>query len=177
MSAIRTRAAAESDIPAITAIYGEEVDHGTATFEIVPPDGAEMAKRMAALVDAGYPYFVACEGEAVVGYGYAGPYRPRFAYRTTVEDSIYLAPGARSRGIGGMLLRLLIDACAARGYRQMIAVIGDVQNQASIRLHTAAGFTLVGTLKNVGYKQGRWLDSILMQRPIGDGDSPDPPQL
>jgi len=176
MNGITTRAAAATDIPAITAIYGEQVDHGTATFEVVAPDEAEMATRMAALVDAGYPYFVACEGSTVVGFGYAGPYRPRFAYRTTVEDSIYLAPGARGRGIGGMLLRLLIDACASGGFRQMIAVIGDQQNQASIRLHSAAGFVLVGTLKKVGYKQGRWLDSVLMQRPIGDGDSPAPPR-
>ena len=177
MNGITTRFATPLDAAAITTIYAEQVNFGTATFEIVPPDETEMARRMTALVEGGYPYFVACENDGVVGYGYAGPYRPRFAYRTTAEDSIYLAPIARGRGIGGMLLRLLIDECANRGFRQMIAVIGDLQNQASIRLHTAAGFAPVGTLRNVGYKHERWLDSVLMQRPIGDGDSPDPPRF
>jgi phosphinothricin acetyltransferase len=176
MNGITTRIATAADVAAIATIYAEQVNFGTATFETIPPDETEMARRMVALVEDGYPYFVACEKDGVVGYGYAGPYRPRSAYRTTVEDSIYLAPIARGRGIGGTLLRLLIDECARRGFRQMIAVIGDIQNQASIRLHTAAGFSPVGTLKNVGYKQGRWLDSVLMQLPIGDGNSPNPPR-
>jgi L-amino acid N-acyltransferase YncA len=176
MNGITTRLAIAADVAAITTIYAEQVNFGTATFEIVPPDEMEMGRRMVALVEAGYPYFVACEKDGVVGYGHAGPYRPRSAYRTTIEDSIYLAPIARGRGIGGTLLRLLIDECASRGFRQMIAVIGDVQNQASIRLHTAGGFAIAGTLKNVGYKHERWLDSVLMQRPIGDGDSPNPPR-
>ncbi len=177
MSDFITREATRDDIPAITSIYGEQVTHGTATFEIVPPEEPEMARRMSALIDAGYPYFVAEEDGVVLGYGHGGPYRPRFAYRSTVEDSIYLAPEARGRGIGGTLLRLVIDECTLRGYRQMIAVIGDTENQASIRLHTAAGFTVVGTLSKVGYKHGRWLDSLLMQRALGEGGATPPGEI
>lgn len=173
MSDVTTRPATAADIPAITAIYAESVINATASFEIVPPDEAEMMRRLAALVDTGYPYFIAEGGDGggkqILGYGYAGPYRPRPGYRNTVEDSVYLAPEARGRGIGGVLLRLLIDASAARGFRQMIAVIGASDHDASIRLHKAAGFVLIGTMKDVGYKHGRWLDTVIMQRALGPG--------
>ncbi|MCR4282226.1 MAG: GNAT family N-acetyltransferase [Bauldia sp.] len=169
-----TRAAVAADVSAITEIYAEQVINGTATFEVVPPDAAEMARRLTALVEAGYPYFVAEQGGEIIGYSHAGPYRPRPAYRNTVEDSVYLAQSARAQGIGGRLLRLLIDECTARGFRQMIAVIGDSQNVASIRLHKAAGFALAGTLKDVGYKHGRWLDSVLMQLTLGAGNGRPP---
>ena len=163
------RPAALDDIPAITEVYDEAVINGTASFEIVPPDEAEMARRMRALFEGDYPYFVAEDANRVIGYGYAGPYRERRAYINTVEDSIYLASDARGRGTGGALLRKLIDEAEARGFRQMIAVIGDSQHVASIRLHKAAGFEIAGTLKDVGYKHGRWLDSVLMQRTLGLG--------
>lgn len=174
MTDISTRAAVAADVPAITEIYAEQVINGTATFEVVPPDAAEMARRQTALVEAGYPYFVAEQGGEIIGYSHAGPYRPRPAYRNTVEDSVYLAQSARAQGIGGRLLRLLIDECTARGFRQMIAIIGDSQNVASIRLHKAAGFALAGTLKDVGYKHGRWLDSVLMQLTLGAGNGRPP---
>jgi L-amino acid N-acyltransferase YncA len=169
MAEIITRPAAIADLPAITEIYAEQVMNGTATFEIVPPDEAEMARRFGILVEEGYPWFVAELGGEIIGYTYAGPYRARPGYRNTVEDSVYLAKSARGQGIGGRLLRLIIDECTGRGFRQMIAVIGDAGNVASIRLHKAAGFALAGTLKDVGFKHGRWLDSILMQRPLGAG--------
>ena len=168
------RPATSADIPAITLIYAEQVINGTATFEVVPPEEDEMARRMQALTEAGYPYFVAERDDEVLGYSYAGPYRARPAYRNTVEDSVYLAKNVRGQGIGGTLLRLLIDQCTARGFRQMIAVIGDSENVASIRLHKAAGFSLAGTLKDVGYKHGRWLDSVLMQRALGSGSGRPP---
>jgi phosphinothricin acetyltransferase len=168
------RAATPADVPAITEIYAEAVARGSASFEVVPPDATEMTARMRALHDAGYPYLVALIEGAVAGYGYAGPYRTRPGYRNTVENSIYLAAEARGKGIGGALLRRLVDECTARGFRQMVAVIGDSANIASIRLHKAAGFALVGTLKDVGYKHGRWLDSVLMQRALGPGANETP---
>jgi phosphinothricin acetyltransferase len=174
MSVIVTRAAGAGDLAAITGIYADEVTNGTATFEIVPPDTAEMARRMENLVADGYPWFVAERAGVVLGYAYAGPYRARPAYRNTVEDSIYLARQARGLGIGGTLLRLLVDETTRRGFRQMVAVIGDTENVASLRLHRAAGFADVGTLRSVGYKHGRWLDSVLMQRTLGAGDTAAP---
>jgi phosphinothricin acetyltransferase len=128
-----------------------------------------MAARLRTLVEGGYPYFVAERAATVVGYAYAASYRPRIGYRYTVEDSVYLADDARRQGIGGALLRELIVTCEARGFRQMVGVIGDSANLASIRLHTAAGFEPAGNLKNVGYKFGRWLDTVFMQRPLGPG--------
>ena len=169
MAEITTRAAVIADLPVITEIYAEQVTNGTATFEVVPPDTAEMTRRYSALTEDGYPWFVAEQGGEIIGYSYAGPYRARPGYRNTVEDSVYLAQSARGQGIGGRLLRLVIDECTGRGFRQMIAVIGDAENVASIRLHKAAGFALAGTLKDVGFKHGRWLDSILMQRALGAG--------
>ncbi len=163
------RDVAPADLPAITSIYENAVLHGTATFELVPPDLAEMTRRLAALQAGGFPYIVAESDGALDGYAYAGPYRPRPAYRFTVENSIYLAPRAQRRGIGFALLQGLLKDCEARGYRQMIAVIGDSANAGSIAVHRKAGFTMIGTHPKVGLKFGRWLDTVMMQRPLGDG--------
>ena len=168
------RPATPADIPAITRIYAHAVRHGTASFELEPPDEAEMARRQRALLDGGYPYLVAEIGGAVAGYAYAGPYRARPAYRFSVENSIYIAPDMHRRGIGRVLLERLIAECETRGYRLMIAVIGDSAQTPSIALHRAAGFALVGALEGVGYKFDRWLDTVLMQRPLGQGRSAPP---
>ncbi|MEA2870717.1 MAG: hypothetical protein QOH67_693 [Hyphomicrobiales bacterium] len=174
MSDISIRAASPADIPAITQIYAHAVRHGTASFELEPPDEAEMAARQRALLERGYPYLVAESGGAVAGYAYAGPYRARPAYRFSVENSVYVAPQAHRRGIGRVLLDKLISECEARGYRLMIAVIGDSAQAPSIELHRAAGFKLVGAFEGVGYKFDRWLDTVLMQRPLGKGSSAPP---
>jgi len=168
------RSCLEGDLPAIAAIYGEAVTTGTASFELEPPDIAEIIKRWRTLIDGGYPYLVAeTEDGSVKGYAYAGPYRARPAYRSSVENSVYVAPDVQGLGIGRQLLTALVDDAAARSYRQMIAVIGDSRNIPSVRLHTAAGFTHVGILKDVGWKHGIWLDTILMQRQLGSGsDAP-----
>jgi phosphinothricin acetyltransferase len=171
MSDVLIRPAAEADLPAITAIYDHAVRTGTATFELISPDLAEMTRRFGALRDGGFPYLVAELDGAVVGYAYAGPYRPRPAYRFTVENSIYLAPASHRRGIGIQLLQRLIAECEARGYRQMIAVIGDSANAGSIGVHTRAGFQMIGTHPSVGLKFGRWLDTVMMQLALGDGDT------
>lgn len=128
-----------------------------------------MARRFSALTDACYPYLVAEEAGVVLGYGFAGPYHSRPGYRHTVEDSVYLLETARGRGVGSTILRTLISECEGRAFRQMVAIIGDSSHISSIRLHEAAGFAHVGTLTDVGYKHGRWLDSVLMQRPLGPG--------
>jgi L-amino acid N-acyltransferase YncA len=169
MSAITLRPAAAADLVAITAIYAHAVRHGTASFEIEPPDETEMTRRWRTLVDKGYPYIVAEVAGGIAGYAYAGPYRARPAYHWSVEDSIYVAPAEQRRGVGGALLARLIDEAEQRGFRQMIAVIGDSQQVPSIELHRAAGFRLIGTIENVGFKFGRWLDSVLMQRALGPG--------
>ena len=174
MSDISIRAASPADIPAITQIYAHAVRHGTASFELEPPDEAEMAARLQALLKGRYPYLVAESGGAVVGYAYAGPYRARPAYRFSVENSVYVAPEAHRRGIGRVLLEALIADCETRGYRLMIAVIGDSAQAPSIELHRAAGFKLVGAFEGVGYKFDRWLDTVLMQRPLGKGSSAPP---
>ncbi|HET9902593.1 MAG TPA: GNAT family N-acetyltransferase [Xanthobacteraceae bacterium] len=175
MPAIAIRAATPADIAAITRIYAHAVRYGTASFEIDPPDEAEMARRQQALLAGGFPYLVAEGGGEVVGYAYAGPYRPRRAYRFSLEDSIYVAPEVQRRGVGRALLGELVAVAAARHFRQMIAVIGDSSAQEpSIALHRAAGFRMVGTIEAVGYKFGRWLDTVIMQRPLGDGDSTPP---
>ena len=157
------------DIDAITAIYGHAVLYGRGTFEVDPPDELEMARRRATIVDAGYPYLVAERGGVVVGYSYAGVYRPRPAYRFTVENSVYVAPGQQGAGIGRALLPALLVACEARGYRLVVAVIGDSANLASIKLHATCGFTHAGVLPAVGWKHGVWLDSVFMTRALGDG--------
>lgn len=164
------RACEAGDIPAITAIYRREVLGGTASFEIEPPDEGEMLRRWQALVAAGCPYLVvaAADGE-VLGYAYAGPYRPRPAYRFTLENSVYVRPEARGRGLGRLLLGALIESAAARGFRQMVAVIGDTANRPSIALHEALGFVHAGVFRSVGWKHERWLDTVLMQRPLGPG--------
>ncbi len=171
MSDVLIRPATEADLPGITAIYDHAVRTGTATFELIPPDLAEMTRRFGALRDGGFPYLAAELDGAVVGYAYAGPYRPRPAYRFTVENSIYLAPASHRRGIGIQLLQRLIAECEARGYRQMIAVIGDSANAGSIGVHTRAGFQMIGTHPSVGLKFGRWLDTVLMQLALGEGDT------
>ncbi len=174
-STLRIRPAEARDLSVITAIYADAVLNGTATFEIDPPDLDEMKRRLAALEAGGFPYLVAEQDGAVAGYAYAGTYRTRPAYRFTVEDSIYVAPGAQRRGIGRALIDRLIVEAEARGYRQMIAVIGDSAAQTpSIALHRAAGFQLIGTHEAVGFKFGRWLDSVLMQRPLGPGATTTP---
>ena len=169
MSALETRPALETDLPTITTIYEHAVRHGTATFELVPPDLAEMTRRYNALMEGGYPYFVAVLDGRLAGYAYAAAYRPRPAYRFTVENSIYLDPSIHRRGIGLQLLQTLILECEARGFRQMIAVIGDSANAGSIGVHSRTGFKMIGTHPNVGLKFGRWLDTVMMQRDLGEG--------
>jgi phosphinothricin acetyltransferase len=164
---VRSRLA--RDLPAITEIYAREVRLGTASFELEAPDLAEMQRRAATIAAGHYPYLVAELDAEVAGYAYASIYRSRPGYRFTVENSVYIRPELRGRGIGGQLLRALVAAAGARGFRQMIAVIGDSANVASIRLHEQAGFHLVGVHANVGWKNGRWLDTVMMQRALGPG--------
>jgi L-amino acid N-acyltransferase YncA len=171
---IAIRPATPADIPAITRIYAHAVTHGTASFEYEAPSEAEMARRMKELVEKKFPYFAVDIDGALAGYAYAGPYRARLAYRFTVEDSVYVAPEAQGRGVGRALLMELIAAGERQGFRQMIAVIGDSEQTASIALHAALGFAYVGTFRNVGFKFGRWLDSVLMQKPLGKGSTADP---
>jgi phosphinothricin acetyltransferase len=169
MSSSEIRPAAAADLPAITEIYAHAVRHGTATFELIPPDLAEITRRFGALMDGGFPYLVAALEGRVVGYAYAGAYRPRPAYCFTVENSVYLQPAIHRRGIGLRLLQSLIAESEARGYRQMIAVIGDSANAGSIGVHARCGFQMIGTHPDVGFKFGRWLDTVMMQRALGDG--------
>jgi L-amino acid N-acyltransferase YncA len=169
MPAALIRPARPSDIATITRIYAHAVRHGTASFELEPPEQAEMARRQDALLAGGFPYLVAEADGGILGYAYAGPYRARPAYRFTVEDSVYITPEAQRRGLGRLLLERLITESEARGYRQMIAVIGDSAQDASIALHAALGFRLIGTFAAVGFKFDRWLDTVLMQRPLGHG--------
>jgi L-amino acid N-acyltransferase YncA len=163
------RPALAPDLTSITRIYAEAVCHGTASFEIEPPDEAEMVRRFESLAAGGYPYVVADQDGAIAGYAYAGPYRARPAYRWTVEDSVYVDTATHRRGLGRALLARLIADSEAKGFRQMVAVIGDTANVSSVELHRALGFRMVGTFDNVGFKFGRWLDSVLMQRPLGTG--------
>jgi L-amino acid N-acyltransferase YncA len=166
---VSLRPASAEDLAALRAIYAGHVLKGLASFEEVPPDLAEFEKRWRGIAELGLPYLVACEGERLLGYAYAGPYRPRSAYRFSVEDSVYLDPAATGRGIGKLLLSAIIDAATAAGKRQMLAVIGDSANRASIALHARLGFTEVGTFRSVGFKFGRWVDTVLMQRALGEG--------
>jgi len=159
-----------ADIPAIAAIYAHAVRTGTATFELEPPDEAEMLRRYDKLRAGGFPYIVAEIDGAVAGYAYAGPFRERPAYRFTVEDSIYIAPDRQKRGVGKALMAELIALSEQAGFRQMLAVIGDSNQAGSIALHTACGFQPAGVFKSVGYKFGRWLDTVQMQLPLGKGD-------
>ncbi|WP_404421538.1 GNAT family N-acetyltransferase [Thalassospira australica] len=161
------RDADHSDIAAITAIYRHHVLTGTASFEEIPPSETEITNRFDAIRGNGLPYLVALQGNGVVGYCYASLYRPRSAYRHTVENSIYVAPDCAGRGIGAALMATLLERCEAGPWRQMVAVIGDSDNRASIALHRKFGFEATGTFRDVGYKFGKWLDSVLMQRPLG----------
>lgn len=170
LSIVKIRNCEARDIAAITAIYKHHVLSGLATFEIEPPDVPEMGKRWRTVTEKGYPYLVAERLGEIAGYSYAGPYRPRPAYRYTVENSIYVHPDSIRQGIGRLLVTELITQCRKRDYRQMVAVIGDSANLPSIHLHEALGFKLVGILRSVGFKFGRWVDSVLMQRELGEGD-------
>ena len=174
----RLRAVAEHDLPQVQRIYAHHVLTGIASFELEPPDLAEIARRCQATLERRLPYLVAVaeerEGERVLGYAYAGPYRSRPAYAWTLEDSVYLAEGEAGRGIGTALLGELIGRATALGYRQMVAVIGDSGNAGSIALHRRHGFHEAGLLRSVGWKHGRWIDSVLMQRALGPGDAGSP---
>ena len=169
--ALLIRPSAPSDLPAITAIYAHAVLHGTGTFELDPPDSAEMARRRDDVLDKGLPWLVAQAGDQVLGYAYANHFRPRKAYRFCLEDSIYLHADARGQGVGRLLLAELVGRCEAAGARQMLAVIGDAANAGSIGVHAALGFEHTGVLKAAGWKFDRWLDVVLMQRALGGGDS------
>lgn len=163
------RAATDADIAAITAIYAAEVRDFVNTYEYDAPDEAEMRRRMRGIVEAGYPYLVAEVDRQVAGYAYASSFRVRIGYRFTVENSVYVAADLQGRGIGSALLGRLIADCESRGFRQMIAVIGEAANAGSIRLHERLGFRVVGTFPGIGLKHGRWLDTVFMQRTLGDG--------
>jgi phosphinothricin acetyltransferase len=163
------RPSRDDDVPGIAAIYGYHVQHGVASFEEMPPTPAEIARRRDAIVAHKLPYLVAEQVGEVVGYCYASPFRPRSGYRYTLEDSVYIAPGHVGRGIGRLLLDNVLACCAATGYRQVVAVIGGRETIASIRLHQSLGFTHAGVLSMVGYKFGRWIDIVLMQRALGPG--------
>ena len=173
-SPLRLRPSTPADLPAITAIYAEAVLHGTGTFELEPPDLAEMTRRRDDVLGKGLPWLVAERGGQVLGYAYANHFRPRRAYRFCVEDSIYLHPEARGQGVGKLLLAELVGRCEALGARQMLAVIGDSANTGSIGVHAALGFEHTGVLKASGWKFDRWLDVVLMQRALGFGDSQAP---
>ncbi|WP_421738928.1 GNAT family N-acetyltransferase [Caulobacter sp.] len=176
---ITIRPSTDADLPAITAIYGWNVLNGLGTFEEDPPAQDEMTRRRAAFLERGLPYLVAEEDGVVLGYAYAGPFRLRAAYRYTVEDSVYVSPDAVGKGVGKALLTALIAQCEALGLRQMVAVIGDSGNAASIGLHAAMGFEPRGVFPSMGHKFGRWVDLVWMQRPLNGGGErqPDSPGL
>jgi L-amino acid N-acyltransferase YncA len=163
------RPSRDADVPAITAIYAHHVLHGVASFEEVPPDAAEIARRRGEIVGRGLPYLVAERAGRVIGYCYAGLFRPRVAYRFTVEDSVYVEADEIGRGLGRALLEQVISRCSELGYRQMVAVIGGRETLGSIRLHERLGFAHIGVLPAVGFKFGRWIDIIMMQRQLGPG--------
>jgi L-amino acid N-acyltransferase YncA len=175
-NSIVVRDAGEKDVQAIHAIYAEHVLHGSASFEEVPPTVAEMSARREAVLGLGLPYLAAEMEGKIVGYSYATLYRTRPAYRYTIEDSVYIAEGYGGGGIGGALLGELIARCERGSWRQMVAVIGDSANAGSIALHRSRGFAHAGTLPSVGFKFGRWIDSVLMQRALGEGDRSSPQQ-
>lgn len=175
MSAFVLRESTDADLTAIQAIYAHHVVHGLGTFEETPPDLAEIAARRAAVVAKGLPWLVAVSGERVLGYAYAGPFRPRSAYRFALEDSIYVAPDAAGKGVGKALLAELLRRCESWGARQMVAVIGDSGNAGSIGVHRALGFENMGKIAGVGFKHGRWVDVVIMQKRLGDGMDTLPP--
>lgn len=173
---VTVRDAQQADLARVQEIYAHHVRHGVASFEEEPPDLDEIARRFEAIRRQGLPYLVAesepgATGPAILGYAYVAPYRPRPAYRFTVEDSIYVAPDCARRGAGRALLGAVVARCTDLRYRQMIAVVGDSANEGSIRLHEAFGFVRAGLLRSVGFKFGRWIDSVILQRPLGAGDA------
>ena len=171
---MKVRDATEADAPALAAIYGDACLHGFGTFEEEAPEPAEMARRMAEVKSLGLPYLVAEDGGQVVGLCYAKPFRPRSAYRFTVEDSVYVAPGQGGKGIGRAMMSELIKRCEALGLRQMTAVIGDSENAGSIGLHASLGFAHTGAFQAAGWKLGRWVDIVFMQLPLNGGDATPP---
>jgi L-amino acid N-acyltransferase YncA len=173
------RAATDADAEALAAIYGHHVLHGFGTFEETPPTPEEMARRRIAIAEHGLPYLVAEEAGRVLGFAYAGPFRARAAYRYTVEDSVYVAPDAVGRGVGRAVLSAVLAACEALGVRQVVAVIGDSENAGSVGLHRALGFEPAGVGRSFGFKHGRWVDIVWMQKALNGGDArpPDAPGL
>jgi phosphinothricin acetyltransferase len=171
---VTVRDAAEADMEAVARIYAHYVDHALATFEEVAPTREEMLVRRRKALGCGAPYLVAELGGEIVGYCYAAPYHVRPAYRHTLEDSVYVAPGLGGRGLGGALLSALLARCEGGPWRTMVAIVGDSDNAASIALHRRYGFAPVGTLRAVGYKFGRWVDTPILQRALGAGDSQPP---
>ena len=174
MAALLVRPSSEGDAASIASIYAHHVLHGSGTFELEPPDAAEMARRRREVCRAGWPWLVAERDGRVAGYAYANPFRPRRAYRFCLEDSIYVAPQAQGHGIGRLLLAELLARCTALGARQMLAVIGDADNTASIALHRSLGFAHAGVLEASGWKFDRWVDVVLMQRALGCGAAAPP---
>ena len=164
------RRATLDDAPELAALYGHHVLHGTATFEEAPPSAGDIAQRMKAVLDKGFPWLVVEADGCIVAYAYAGPYRERSAYRFTAEDAVYVAAAERGKGYGRAALASVIDACEAMGLRRIVAAIGDSQNEGSITLHRSLGFTFCGTLPAVGYKFCQWLDVVFMQLPLNGGD-------
>ena len=173
-SVLTIRPSSDADLPAITAIYAWNVGNGTGTFELEAPDEAEMSRRRTDVITKDLPWLVAERAGQVLGYAYANHFRPRRAYRFCVEDSIYLADAARGQGVGRLLLAELMARCQAAGARQMLAVIGDAANAGSIGVHRSLGFEHTGVLKSAGWKFGRWLDVVLMQKSLGLGDAAEP---
>jgi L-amino acid N-acyltransferase YncA len=171
---VQVRPATPADLPSVQAIYSHHVLNGLASFEEAAPPLDEMRRRYDEVTGRGLPWLVADYGDAIAGYGYCAPYRARSAYRYALEDSVYVRHDMHGRGVGRALLDELLRRCEAAGYRQVIAVIGDSAHAASINLHAAAGFLRVGTLRSVGFKFGRWVDSVLMQKPLGKGDGTAP---
>lgn len=169
--------AEKKHIPAIRDIYAHHVIHGTGSFETDPPDTHEMLTRLEKIRSLGLPWVVALQEDKIIGYCYLTRYRERYAYRYTLEDSIYIDPAAQRQGVGKALLRHVIDWAETQGYRQLIAIVGDSNNQGSLKVHQQVGFTEIGTLKDIGFKHGRWLDTVLMQRNLGEGNSTLPPDF
>lgn len=167
---MKVRPATAADADALAAIYADAVLHGFGTFEEIPPTAEEMQQRRRAVQEKGLPYLVAEDQGQVLGFAYAAPFRPRAAYRYTLEDSVYIAPQAQGRGVGRAVLSAVIEACEALGMRQLVAVIGDSQNAGSIGLHSALGFEQTGVNKSVGFKHGRWVDIVHMQKALNGGD-------
>jgi L-amino acid N-acyltransferase YncA len=171
LSAIAVRPCEEGDMRAVAEIYGHHVLHSTATFELDPPNLEEMMRRCRVIVEGGYVFLVAEADTAIVGYAYAGAYHGRPGYRFTVENSVYVRESYKGAGVGTRLMQALLAECEKRPYRQMIAIIGDSANRASIELHTRLGFRMIGTYRSVGFKFGRWLDTVQMQKELGAGDN------